>query len=149
MGDPLPTMLSPFKIKVDMDFENGAKMRGNIDMNQFSIDITPKGSDKYNMKFTVTPEAGEMVTKELEFTMTETTIEYKQLKAWKDKDFHMLQDIQVFRPYNTGKRFNWYMKWNGEGEMPYLQHHGDLERASNIFYILEDILLKNDFDFEW
>ena len=98
----------------------------------------------------------------------------------------MLQDIQVFRPYNTGKRFNWYVKWNGEGEMPYLQnyknegsfgmdshgeydwtemelitmfknyqfiwsfqHHGDLERASNIFYILEDILLINDFDFEW
>ena len=51
-----------------------------------SIDITPKGSDKYNMKFTMTPEAGEMVTKELEFTMTETTIEYKQLKAWKDNE---------------------------------------------------------------
>ena len=33
--DPLPTMLSPFEIKVDMDFENGAKMRGNIDMNKF------------------------------------------------------------------------------------------------------------------
>merc|ERR1712156_983070 len=47
------------EIKVDMDFENGAKMRGNIDMNQFSMDIPPKGSDKYNMKFTMTPEAGD------------------------------------------------------------------------------------------
>jgi len=80
--NPMPMMLTPFEVKVDV--AGTTKITTNWDMHKTSMEIKPMGSDKYQLVY----KSGQM-TQKYEFTMTDKKIEYGQFKAWRDnKSIH-------------------------------------------------------------
>merc|ERR1711933_319923 len=120
--NPMPMMLTPFEVKVDV--AGTTKITTNWDMHKTSMEIKPMGSDKYQLVY----KSGQM-TQKYEFTMTDKKIEYGQFKAWRDKNimqgqeggFQVKQEWTMFMPFNTGKEFFFFFSWEGKGEMPYVK----------------------------
>merc|ERR1712186_269451 len=80
--NPMPMLLTPFEVKVDV--AGITKITTNWDMHKTSMEIKPMGSDKYELIY----KSGQM-TQKYEFTMTDKKIEYGQFKAWRDnKSMH-------------------------------------------------------------
>merc|ERR1712045_73851 len=80
--NPMPMMLTPFEVKVDV--AGTTKITTNWDMHKTSMEIKPMGSDKYQLVY----KSGQM-TQKYEFTMADKKIEYGQFKAWRDnKSIH-------------------------------------------------------------
>lgn len=80
--NPLPVLLSPFEVSLNVD--RSLTLTSNIDMHKSSVEIVPTYNNQYKM--TYKSDKAE-VNKELEFTMTDNMIEYGQFKIWKEENF--------------------------------------------------------------
>merc|ERR1712147_42429 len=127
--NPLPVLLSPFEVSLNVD--RSLTLTSNIDMHKSSVEIVPTYNNQFkiwkeenfktvNFQYMTDFGVPQTLTLTRNSNFVQMNFDVRGNQDVRNGAFHVSQDVSVYLPFGTKKGYSFYFSWKGEAELPYV-----------------------------